>query len=128
MGTVLTSTTCAPISSASVMMIGIALLKGLGLEFYQGPNQNIQALIDGLQDEHSIAQILDTGKNDADGQKLLEQIICQLEDSRKTKLNSNDTVVKNLRQLKVDNSSLEGPSINSNDIKCRKKEEDGIQL
>ncbi|GAB4857024.1 hypothetical protein Ancab_014936, partial [Ancistrocladus abbreviatus] len=96
---VLTSTTCAPIFSALVMMTGLALSDGLGLEFYQGPSHNILALIDGLQDEHPLTQVLDTGKNEADGQKFLDQIIYQPEDSCKTKLNSNDTVAKNLRQL-----------------------------
>ncbi|GAB4850238.1 hypothetical protein Ancab_029534, partial [Ancistrocladus abbreviatus] len=125
MGMAHTSTLYALISSGLVMKTGIPLPKCLGLEFYQGQNQNILAHIDGLQDEHSLTQILDTSKNEANGQMLLEQIIYQSEEFGKIKLNSNDTVVKNLRQLKVDNSSLEGPSINSNDIKHSKRNEDG---
>ncbi|GAB4824920.1 hypothetical protein Ancab_007792, partial [Ancistrocladus abbreviatus] len=64
----------------------------LGLEFYQGLDQNILAPIEDLQDEHLVTQILDTSKNKDDVQKFLEQIIYQLEDSRKIKLNSNDAV------------------------------------
>ncbi|GAB4830859.1 hypothetical protein Ancab_004886 [Ancistrocladus abbreviatus] len=107
------------------MMIGIALPEGLGLEFYQGPTNQCIAPTDSLQDEHLITQIFETDKNKTDGKKFLDQIICPPEDSGKTKLNSNDTVVKNLRQLDVDNSSSEGHSINSNDTKRRKREEDG---
>ncbi|GAB4860353.1 hypothetical protein Ancab_035512, partial [Ancistrocladus abbreviatus] len=60
MGISLTSTPYALISSVPIMMTGIAFLEGIGLEFYQGPHQNILAPIDGLQDEHLVTQILDT--------------------------------------------------------------------
>ncbi|GAB4849665.1 hypothetical protein Ancab_004460, partial [Ancistrocladus abbreviatus] len=125
MGMVLTSTPCAPISFTPVMMIDIALLEGIGLDFYQGPNQNLAAPTVGPHDEHSTTQLVDDGKNEAEGQTLFEQLICPPEKFGKIKLNSNDTMVKNLKQLKVDNSSSKGPSINSNDVKHRKREEDG---
>ncbi|GAB4839345.1 hypothetical protein Ancab_028872 [Ancistrocladus abbreviatus] len=125
MGMALTSTPYAHISSILIMMTGLTLPKGMGLKFYQGSHQNILAALDGLQDEHSVTQILETGKNEVDGQIPLDQIINQQEDFGQNKLTSNDTVIKNLGQLDVDNSSLDGPSINSNDIKCKKREEDG---
>ncbi|GAB4842663.1 hypothetical protein Ancab_012637 [Ancistrocladus abbreviatus] len=65
MGMVLSSTPCAIISTNPVVMTGIALPEGLGLEFYQGLNHNTLAPIDGFQDEHSVTQTLDTGKKEA---------------------------------------------------------------
>ncbi|GAB4838058.1 hypothetical protein Ancab_027588 [Ancistrocladus abbreviatus] len=124
-GIALTSTPCAPILAVSITMTDLIFSEGMGIEFYQGPHQNILAPIDGLQDEHLVTQVLDIGKNEVDGQIPLEQIISQPEDSRQKKLNSNNIVVKNLRQLDVNNSSLDVPSINSIDIKHRKRDDDG---
>ncbi|GAB4848081.1 hypothetical protein Ancab_002743 [Ancistrocladus abbreviatus] len=91
MSMTLSSTPCAPISSVPIMMTGLALPKGMGLEFYQGSHQNILFLSDVLQDEHSVIQILETGQNEVDGQIPLDQIISQPEDFGQNKLTSNDT-------------------------------------
>ncbi|GAB4843413.1 hypothetical protein Ancab_013375 [Ancistrocladus abbreviatus] len=123
-GMALTSTPCASISIIPVMMTSLAFPEDMGLEFYLGQHQNILASVDGLRDEHSVTQILDIGKNEVDGQLPLEQIISQPVESRQKNLNFNDTVVKNMRQLDVDNSSSDGLFINSNDVKFMKREED----
>ncbi|GAB4855452.1 hypothetical protein Ancab_024070 [Ancistrocladus abbreviatus] len=71
-GMALTSTPCVPVSSTPVVMTGITIPEGMGLEFYQGLNHNTLSPIDSLQDEHSITQILDIDKKEAKGQMLLD--------------------------------------------------------
>ncbi|GAB4826549.1 hypothetical protein Ancab_033443 [Ancistrocladus abbreviatus] len=126
MGMALTSNPCGLILVVLVMMTGLALPECIGFKFYLGLHQNFLAPIVGFQDEHLVTQILDIGKTKVDGQLPFEQIISQLEDSRQKKLNSDDIVVKNPRQLDMDNSSLDGPSINSNDVEHRRREKDDV--
>ncbi|GAB4833601.1 hypothetical protein Ancab_031846 [Ancistrocladus abbreviatus] len=125
MGMTLSSNPCAPISSALVMMTSLVFPESIPPEFYHVQTHALANATAGLQDEHSKTLLVDKGKKDDVGQLLLEQVMCPLEESVKTNLNSNDKVVKNLKQLEVDNSNSEGPFINSNDVKHYKREEDG---
>ncbi|GAB4849711.1 hypothetical protein Ancab_004505 [Ancistrocladus abbreviatus] len=125
MGMALASTSCEPLPSTLVMMTGLALPEGIHHEFYHVPQQTLVATTDDTQDVHSATLLAYESKKDDNDKLLLAQVIYPLEDSTKTILNSNDTVVKNLKQLEVYNSSFEEPSINSTDVKRRKRGEDG---
>ncbi|GAB4841752.1 hypothetical protein Ancab_022474 [Ancistrocladus abbreviatus] len=117
MGMALASTLCALLPSAPTMMTGLAVLTGIHREFYHVPQPTLAATTDGIQDAHSATLLADKSQKDDDGKLLLDQVMCPSEDSTTTNLNSNDTVVKNLKQLEVDISSFEGPSINFTDAK-----------
>ncbi|GAB4860463.1 hypothetical protein Ancab_035623 [Ancistrocladus abbreviatus] len=121
LGMALSSTPCAPISSAPIMMTGLALPEGIHHDFYHVSHQTLVATTDGIQNTHSTTLLVDESKNDDDEQLLLAQVICPPKESAETILNSNDIVVKHLKQLEVENSSSEGPSINSTDVKRRKR-------
>ncbi|GAB4836032.1 hypothetical protein Ancab_000949 [Ancistrocladus abbreviatus] len=115
----LSSTPCAPISSAPVMMTSMTLLESIPPEFYHVSTLTLANATVGLPGQHSATLLMDESKKDDDGQLLLAHVMCPLDESVKSNLNSNDIAVRNLKQLEVNNSNSEGPFINSHDVKCQ---------
>ncbi|GAB4845809.1 hypothetical protein Ancab_039218, partial [Ancistrocladus abbreviatus] len=80
-----------------------------------------------LQDGNSITVVVNEDKKVNIGEYQIEQIFSQPNESTRNDLNSNNIMVKNLKQLEMDNFSFEGLSVSSGDLQRRKKEEDGRQ-
>ncbi|GAB4834467.1 hypothetical protein Ancab_032723, partial [Ancistrocladus abbreviatus] len=82
-----------------------------GLDFGLPPTPFVPPLYEGVQDEN-LATLLITNVNEKiEGNVLLDQILYPPHRTENIDMNSNDTVLKNLKQLDVENSISEGPSI-----------------
>ncbi|GAB4856839.1 hypothetical protein Ancab_014758 [Ancistrocladus abbreviatus] len=124
MGMVLTSALCVPFSTFPSIMVDIALSFGLNLEFYLVTIQAFDDANDNFEDVHSTTLVVNEDKEETVGPLYLEQILCPLEGSIRIDSNSNDMMVKKLKQLDVDHSNFEGPYLNSSDLKRRKRKDD----
>ncbi|GAB4834471.1 hypothetical protein Ancab_032727 [Ancistrocladus abbreviatus] len=116
----------ATLSTAPCLPISPDLTTPLvsGPDFGLPPTPFVPPLYEGVPDEN-LATLLITNVNEKiDGNVLLDQILCPPYHTENIDMNSNDTVLKNLKQLDVENSSSKGPSINSSDLKRKKKDDE----
>ncbi|GAB4836132.1 hypothetical protein Ancab_001047 [Ancistrocladus abbreviatus] len=79
----------------------------------------------GLRDENSATFQVEDDPEAAASTFFVQQILDPPADPTKSNLNSNDTMVKNLKHLYMENSRSDGPSINSTDLKRKKKGTEG---
>ncbi|GAB4834462.1 hypothetical protein Ancab_032718 [Ancistrocladus abbreviatus] len=114
----------ATLSTAPCLPISPDLTTPLvsGLDFGLPPTPFVPPLYEGVPDENMATLLITNVNEKIEGNALLDQILYPPHRTENIDMNSNDTVLKNLKQLDVENSSSEGPSINSSDLKRKKKD------
>ncbi|GAB4849893.1 hypothetical protein Ancab_004693 [Ancistrocladus abbreviatus] len=97
-----------PISPDHILMVRFAPPLTGSPEYGLPTTPFVPSLHEGIQDENMATFIVNDKNERNDGRAFLEQMLCQPHPTENTDLNSNDTVLKNLKQLEVENSSSEG--------------------
>ncbi|GAB4837399.1 hypothetical protein Ancab_002271, partial [Ancistrocladus abbreviatus] len=105
-------------------MAGLDIPNVMAPRFYPVPFQVISTVNEVLQDKDSATMVVTAAKEPNTGDYFVEQILNQTEEIARNELNSNVAVMKNMKQLDVENSSSEDVSISLGDPKRRKREEE----
>ncbi|GAB4834461.1 hypothetical protein Ancab_032717 [Ancistrocladus abbreviatus] len=123
-GATLSTAPCLLIFPDHLLLVGLTTPLVSGPDFGLPPNPFVPPLYEGVLDENLATLLVADVNGQIDGNVLLDQILCPPQNIENIDMNSNDTVLKNLKQLDVENSSSEGPSINSSDMKRKKKDDE----
>ncbi|GAB4834465.1 hypothetical protein Ancab_032721 [Ancistrocladus abbreviatus] len=123
-GATLSTAPCLLISPDHLFLAGLTTPLVNGPDFGLPPTPFVPPLYEGVLDENLATLLVTDVNGKIDGNVLLDQILCPPQNIENIDMNSNDTVLKNLKQLDVENSSSEGPSINSSDLKRKKKDDE----
>ncbi|GAB4834458.1 hypothetical protein Ancab_032714 [Ancistrocladus abbreviatus] len=123
-GATLSTAPCLLISPDHLLLAGLTTPLVSGLDFGLPPTPFVPPLYEGVLDENLATLLVTDVNGKIDGNVLLDQILRPPQNIENIDMNSNDTILKNLKQLDMENSSSEGPSINSSDLKRKKKDDE----
>ncbi|GAB4837897.1 hypothetical protein Ancab_027422 [Ancistrocladus abbreviatus] len=124
-GMVLSSTPCQDILSHPETLASLAPPTNVATNFYPLQSQIIAFNQGGLEDENSVTFLVEDDPEAATSTFFVQQILDPPIGLAKSDLNSNDSMVKNLKHFDMENSNSNKPSINSTGLKKKKKGVEG---